>query len=210
MTCDNILPLFSTPIYHIENVDYKLNCKEKACINNLASSLSEDGNFCLSNDVYVLNNLALRNVRELCQHHLNTYTKEVLKIRQDFYITNSWLTIKNKGQFHHMHHHQNCIFSGVFYVNANVNMHGLTFHGKPGYLDNFNFDYNYNEWNTFNSSFWTIPVKTGTMIIFPSHVEHRVEENCDDDSRIVIGFNSFVKGDFGMEDCSPYCSQLSL
>lgn len=205
-----IISLFSTPIYHIEDVDYRLNCKEKTCINALVSSLYEDGNFFLSNDIYLLNNLAFRNIRDLCQYHLNTYTKEILKIRQDFYITNSWLTVKNQGQFHHKHNHQNCIFSGVFYVNANENMGGLSFHGKPGYLDNFNFEYTYDDSNIHNSSSWTIPVKTGTMIIFPSHLQHSVKENCADDSRIVIGFNSFVRGDLGMEDSSPYCSELSL
>lgn len=207
---DNVIPLFSTPIFWENDVGYRLNDSEKECITNLLGSLYQNTHTSLSNDIYVLENLALKNIRELCQKYLDTYSKKILRIKQNFYITNSWLTIKNKGQHHHIHDHQNCIFSGVFYASANLNMSGLTFHGKPGYLSNFNFYYDYDECNIFNCSNWTLPVKTGTIIIFPSHVQHSVDENCDDDSRVVIGFNSFVKGEFGMKECEPYCSQLRL
>ena len=53
------------------------------------------------------------------------------------------------------------------------------------------------EFNQFNSEKWWMPVKSGTMIIFPSHLEHGVDQNLFYDNRIVIGFNTFVKGNFG-------------
>lgn len=210
MTDYLIQPLFSTPIYVCEDVEYRVNESEKNCINSILTSLAYNDNLMMSNDAYVLRNLALRNILKLCQKHLNIYTKEVLRIQQDFYITNSWITAKNKGQGHHKHNHQNCIFSGVFYINATENMGGLTFHDKQGYLSNFNFGYSYDDFNIYNSSSWQFPVKTGTLIIFPSHLTHSADKNEDDGTRIVIGFNSFVSGSFGMEEDALYCSQLSL
>jgi len=206
-----VLPLFSTPIYYVEDVNYTLTDAEKACIFDTTKSLHEKTNISLTNDVHVLKNLALRNVRKMCQHHLDTFTKNYLHIKQDFYITNSWVTTKRKGQYHHQHDHQNCIFSGVYYVNANENMGKLILNGKQGYLEKFDFTYDYDgTWNYYNSSSWAISVKSGTMVIFPSHVIHSVEESQDDDTRVVLGFNSFVKGSFGMEEGAYYCSQLEL
>jgi len=206
-----ILPLFSTPIYYVENVNYTLTDVEKQCIFGATESLFEETHINLTTDVHVLKNLALKRVHQMCQHHLDTFTKNYLHIKQDFYITNSWITTKNRGQYHHQHDHQNCIFSGVYYVNANENMGNLILHGKQGYLNKFDFTYDYDEnWNYYNSSSWGISVKSGTMVIFPSHVLHSVEESQDDDTRVVIGFNSFVKGDFGMEEGAKYCSELKL
>lgn len=206
-----VMPLFSTPVYFVEDVNYTLTDVEKQCIFSATNSLHEETHVSLTTDVYVLKNLALRGVHQMCQHHLNTFTKNYLHIKQDFYITNSWISVKKRGQYHHEHNHQNCIFSGVYYVNANENMGKLVLQGRPGYLDKFNFSYDYDgNWNYYNSMSWEVLVKSGSMVIFPSHVLHSVEESQDDDTRIVIGFNSFVKGDFGMEEGASYCSELQL
>jgi len=205
-----VKPLFSTPIYFCDDTEYRVNENEKNCINSILISLRKNTSMMLSNDVYVLRNIELRNIFELCQKHLDFYVKEVLKIEQDFYITNSWIAAKNKGQGHHIHNHQNSIFSGVFYANATENMGGLYFNNKQGYLNDFNFDYSYKDFNIYNSSCWRFSVKTGTLIIFPSHINHGVDENMEDTTRIVIGFNSFVRGNFGMKEDSTYCSQLLL
>jgi uncharacterized protein (TIGR02466 family) len=210
MKSAEIYSLFSTPIYYCDDTNYRLSQSERSHVNSLALSLNtNDTSLSLSNDVYVLKNLAMKNIEKLCQKHLDYYTKEVLRIKQDFYITNSWITVKNKGGHHNRHNHQNCIFSGVLYLNANDSQ-SITFHGKSRFLDYFNFDYLYDDYNIYNCKSWSFSVKTGTIIIFPSHVDHSVEENKSDDSRIVLGFNSFVKGSFGMEDSSLYCSQLIL
>jgi ectoine hydroxylase-related dioxygenase (phytanoyl-CoA dioxygenase family) len=42
-------------------------------------------------------------------------------------------------------------------------------------------------------------VKTGTVILFPSSLDHSVAENKTNNTRICIGFNSFVRGSFGQQ-----------
>lgn len=211
MNTDNkIIPLFSTPVYYVDDVKYDLSDRENKCIESILTSPCKDDLIWLSNDIHVLENVDLLDVKKLCQEHLDTYIKEILHIKQDFYITNSWISVKHKNESHHPHCHQNSIFSGVFYVNANSKMSGLKLYGTQSYLKKFGFNYNYKEWNLFNSPMWNIPVKTGTMIIFPSHVQHSVDTHCEDERRIVIGFNSFVRGNFGMETKDYYCSQLRL
>ena len=57
-----------------------------------------------------------------------------------------------------------------------------------------NFDYDYCDFNMFNSQNYWIPVNVGTCIIFPSQVFHWVDEIKTGGERIVMGFNCFVKG----------------
>ena len=140
-------------------------------------------------------------IKKECEKQLKCYTKEVLCIKQDFYITNSWITkksLKSGYKTHHKHSHPNSIFSGVFYLDVeDGNDQKLFFRGKPGFLDTFNFDYDYSDFNMFNSRTYWLPVNVGTCIIFPSQVFHWVDEIKTGGERIVMGFNCFVKGKFG-------------
>ena len=149
--------------------------------------------------------VGLKDIKNLCQFHLDQYTKTVLKIKQNFKITNSWLSSKKRGQMHHFHNHPNSIFSGVFYIN--VNNGELVFEGKPGFLKNYSFDYSYEDWNIFNGSRWSISVNSGSIVIFPSSLRHGVPINEHNEERIVIGFNSFVCGELSNEG---YCTDLKI
>lgn len=208
----NLLPLFSTPIYHVEDSGHVFTTDQMRCIKNinLKPNLGSLKSNELSHKTYILNDSRLKSLKETCQYHLDAFTKGILKIKQDFYITNSWLTKTDKGSFHQIHTHQNCIFSGVIYANASPDMGNLYFYGKPGFLADFNFDYEYEEYNIHNVSSWYLPVKTGTIIIFPSGVRHGTAENIADETRYVVGFNAFVKGEFGNHKDANYCSNLTL
>jgi hypothetical protein len=206
----NLLPLFSTPIYHVEDSGHTFTPDEIRCIKNLKLKSNLGGPNELSNKTFVLNDGRLKFLKETCQYHLDTFTKQVLKIKQDFYITNSWITKTEKGSYHQIHSHQNCIFSGVIYVNTTPDMGNLYFYGKQGFLNDFNFEYEYEDYNIYNTPSWNIPVKTGTIIIFPSGVKHGTSENTIDETRYVVGFNAFVCGDFGKHKGANYCSELTL
>jgi ectoine hydroxylase-related dioxygenase (phytanoyl-CoA dioxygenase family) len=51
----------------------------------------------------------------------------------------------------------------------------------------------------FNSLEFDIPVENGEIILFPSQCFHYVKSNPTDKDRISIAFNTFVKGDIGVE-----------
>lgn len=205
----NILPLFSTAIYSAVD-DYSPSKDEIAQI----VSLDSDEDFSwqesatdsfLSQEKYVLNHPILTNIKILCEKHLEEYNKNILCLKQKLYITNSWVSIKKPGQKHHMHKHPNSIISGVYYVNVADDY--IDFNGDPGFLKDYNFSYGYTNWNLYNSSRWKLPVTTGSIVIFPSCTVHGVSENKSDEDRIIIGFNTFVSGEFGE---NAYCSNLQL
>ena len=61
-------------------------------------------------------------------------------------------------------------------------------------------DLNFTQRNVFNSTVWRYPVNTGDVVLFPSYLEHGVEEvDKEDDAvtRISLSFNVFLQGTLG-------------
>ena len=56
------------------------------------------------------------------------------------------------------------------------------------------------KYNRFNSSSWFVPVQTGQVVIFPSHLHHMVSPKQGDNLRISLAFNSFIKGTLGTKN----------
>ena len=202
----NIVPLFSTPFLHIKDTGFRCSERELRSIDNLSYFPTDLETCLLTKNVNLFKLKYFSRIKKECEKHLKYYTKEILCIKQDFYITNSWITkksLKSGYTKHHKHSHPNSIFSGVFYLDVeDGNDQKLFFSGKPGFLDTFNFDYHYSDFNMFNSRTYWLPVNVGTCIIFPSHVIHWVEEIKTEGKRIVMGFNCFVKGNFGGREYS--------
>ena len=207
----NIVPLFSTPFLHIKDSGFRCSETELRSIDNLSYISSDTGTCLLTKNVNLFKLKYFSRIKKECEKHLKYYTKEILCIKQDFYITNSWITkksLKSGYKTHHKHSHPNSIFSGVFYLDVeDGNDQKLFFSGKPGFLDTFNFDYDYSDFNMFNSRTYWLPVNVGTCIIFPSQVFHWVDEIKTGGERIVMGFNCFVKGNFGGRE---YASDILL
>ena len=199
-----VLPLFSSPVYantlginqhkKRSTMSHRWICHRKV---QASASLHQ---------TQVLDLPKLNNIKTLCEQELRYYTNQVLRIKQSFRITNSWLTIKKQDQWHHLHNHQNCIFSGVYYLQTPPDA-VLNFEGDPGFRDSFKFNYDYIDYNIFNSHSWKVSVPASTVVIFPSSLYHDVAPNLTTTPRICIGFNAFVTGKLATK---TYCSDLTL
>ena len=106
------------------------------------------------------------------------------------YITESWINYTNKNQSHHKHSHDNSLVSGVFYFNT-VENDAITFYKRKSGLT-LSFDVKTS--NNFNSMSYRLPVTDNMLILFPSELEHEVDINIQDKTRISLSFNIFVKG----------------
>ena len=150
-----IIPLFSTPVYNVGDTGFRCSEKEFGCIDNLSYVPSSAKTCLLSKNQFIFKLNYFSRIKKECEKYLKIYTKDVLSIKQDFYITNSWITkksLKSGYKKHHKHNHPNSIFSGVFYLDVEDGSdQKLFFSGKPGFLDTFNFDYHYSDFNMFNS-----------------------------------------------------------
>lgn len=199
-----ITPLFGVPVYQAQTGH--INFLEE--INFLSSiEIMQAKTNNVSKNVQILDHQELSKCKKICEEHLLTYIKNTLDCKQEFYITNSWIAISKPGEKHHVHFHPNSIISGVLYLQAEKNCGDIVLHHKSSIRNNFDFSYDLNSYNIFNSSTWRYTVSTGQILIFPSWVNHSVEENKSDSDRIILGFNTFVKGTFGEAE---YSANLKL
>jgi uncharacterized protein (TIGR02466 family) len=193
-----ITPLFSVPVYQaLVEQDFS---KELDFITNI--ELMKAKNNHVSTDYYVLEHSELERCKKICQEHLDTYIKNTLDCKQEFYITNSWVACSRPGESHHVHAHPNSIVSGVLYLKASNNCGNIIFHHKSSLRNHFDFSYDLNSFNMMNSPTWRYNVQAGHILLFPSWVNHSVEENRSGQDRIVLGFNTFVRGTFGEAEYS--------
>lgn len=103
-------------------------------------------------------------------------------------LANYWININKKYDYNIAHTHSHSYFSAVLYLKVPTDSGNIVFE-RPDDLhsyiaSDFTTDKN-------NGSYYLIP-SNNLLIIFPSHLSHRVEQNLSndaDDERISIAFN---------------------
>jgi uncharacterized protein (TIGR02466 family) len=104
-----------------------------------------------------------------------------------FEITGCWATVLAKGAAHRAHSHPNNFLSGVYYVRTHAGADSINFHDprpqaaviRPPVV----------ELTAENTDQVVVKVTNGTLLIFPSYLEHSVAATASDEERISISFN---------------------
>lgn len=104
----------------------------------------------------------------------------------------SWVNVNKKlnRNERHCHMHTDIFLSGVFYVKYPENSGVIRFYDPRGHLMQMQKDYDY-YYDGYAYNY--IQPKNNLLILFPSWLEHDVEENKSDDERISIAFNINTK-----------------
>ena len=149
----------------------------------------------ISDDIYVLNNPAFADIKEFIQQHVEHYINQVDTPMYDVkpYITHSWLTYTDEGDYHHKHTHPNSYVSGVFYINADITKDRIHFFKNQ----HRTIEITTKDVNFYNATSWWFEVGTGTLILFPSSLQHMVDTTSSSETRIALAFNTFFEGQLG-------------
>ncbi len=111
-----------------------------------------------------------------------------LRIGNDaFEITGCWATVLAKGAIHKAHSHPNNFLSGVYYVRTHPGADTINFHDprnqagviRPPVV----------ALTAENTDQVVVRVTNGTLLVFPSYLEHSVDANMSEAERISISFN---------------------
>ena len=190
----SIIGLFPTPIYSTF-IKRKFTKQELNFIKRSNQThVSNLGNT-TSKNTYILELKEFKKLKLELEDVLKDYMEKIYSPTNNIkcYITQSWLNYTKLGQYHHIHHHPNSFLSGILYINADKNFDRIYFH-KDNYeqlkITTKNF-------NIYNSESWWLSIETGKILIFPSWVRHSVAPKKEDDTRISLSFNTFLKGDLG-------------
>ncbi|RXZ44270.1 2OG-Fe(II) oxygenase family protein [Crenobacter cavernae] len=104
-----------------------------------------------------------------------------------FEITGCWATVLPRGAAHRAHSHPNNFLSGVYYVRTHAGANTINFHDprnqtgiiRPPVL----------ELTAENTDQVVVKVQDGTLLIFPSYLQHSVDANTSAGERISVSFN---------------------
>jgi len=111
--------------------------------------------------------------------------------KQSVKISNMWSIINTGGSKNSRHQHGNSTISAAYYVRAPENCGDIVFYDpRPAAV------YSYPSAlrpNLLNAQVNGINPKEGVLILFPSYVDHSVNENLSNDERIVISFNITIR-----------------
>lgn len=193
-TESKIIGIFPTPIY-FSKINRELTIEELTFINKIKlDSHKNEGNL-TSKDSYILNNKIFKNLKDELTLKLKDYFDKIICTANNVtpYITQSWLNYTELNQFHHRHQHYNSLISGVFYINCDEQFDKINF-----FNDKYEFiKFKVKKYDVYNTSGWFFPVKTGDIILFPSHLNHMVNIKQGTNLRISLAFNTFIKGEIG-------------
>jgi uncharacterized protein (TIGR02466 family) len=107
-------------------------------------------------------------------------------------ITDSWLNRSTSSNRHQRHYHRDSIISGVVFLSADSNHGGkLVFHSDRRFWIDFKvLPENQTIWNMTE---WLESPNVGQILIFPSWLDHEVEEYTSSTPRISLAWNTWVK-----------------
>tara|TARA_R100000742_G_C4235476_1_gene56167 strand:- start:43 stop:678 length:636 start_codon:yes stop_codon:yes gene_type:complete len=196
---NKIIPIFSTPIFHSsypENYNNELDWIYKQKYEISRDKLRNHQ----SEDTFILDRPEMLRIKKFIDSKLKEFMYSIMGSDDEVVITQSWLNINDKGQFHNEHYHLNSIVSGVWYPKVNEQSPPIKF--IKGIQRDIEFSVR--EFTNFNSGAFYLPLKRGDLILFPSNLRHSVPYNQSDEERISLSFNTWCKGSMGDKKSLTY------
>jgi len=183
--------LFKTPGF-IYNLDLNIKAFNKFCYdyqkkNKKGRVVSNQGSY--QSNLLDLNHKLLKPIVTHLNELLSTVSFDIMKFTDPVKITDMWFNINFPNGYNLQHNHPHSVLSGVFYLECNKDSGKIVFIDK----DDKNWFFKSNkikEFNQYNSAVWTIQPEANTCIIFPSWLQHYVEQNQSKKNRISFSFNA--------------------
>ena len=185
------LHLFPT-VVGIRNIGREIKKEEIEALKFL--SFKQNKNNAVSERTHVFRFEEFHDIENFCECSINSFFQDIFKPINPLkiVITQSWINITRENESHHRHHHPNSFLSGVFYIETNPE-DSITFYNPVKNMT----DIDSKEYTFSNSQVWSIPAKQGSLIMFPSHIDHSVEAKRTEGNRISLSFNTALVGELG-------------
>jgi len=150
----------------------------------------------------ILEDEIFKDLKSNIMKEFNFFKNHYLRyVNNDFVLTRSWVSKVEKGQTSFYHNHNNCMFSGLYYLRTD---------GESGYInfENFNdkrFYLKPDVYNEHNANDFTFSTHNNLLLFFPSECHHRILKHNSDITRYSIAFNFMPTGELGVDTSDSYC-----
>ena len=197
----NIVNLFPSSIHNLEITGFD-ECKDELVKeayrererDPIGRIVSNQGGW--QSNSFELHECKSEMLQEVIRELLSEFKKNLLKEKVSMKCQ-GWTNINGSGDFNLKHNHPRSDLSGVFWIKTPKDSGSIVFH-SPDLFNRFqeldcyedDFCYNSNCYMTHNF----VPHE-GRILIFPSSLEHHVEENKSNEDRISYSFNIVLEHD---------------
>jgi uncharacterized protein (TIGR02466 family) len=194
--------LFSVPIFKFKFDRH--NELKQSFVNHLANDELYEKNTRVNTLYFTEPNLHKQELfRPFTEFAHDSITKvfEELNFVPSFNITGMWATKHRKNGFHHRHQHYNSFIAGVYYLDG-VNAAGTTFYSpyKQSSIMPAKKVKNVSK----IENFYTNKFEEGTLVIFPSWLEHSTLNNSEEHTRTILSFNVMPLGKTNQDPFDRY------
>ena len=193
-----IVPLFHTPLY-VNKINISDTEKQNLINQDYKDIKTRNGR--ISKTKFILNEAKFHGLRDKLNKHVDIYTRDALAVRREitFTLQNSWCMHHDPGHWAQKHYHGNCVLSGIIYIKTLPTSGNLCFHHRPAQNNLFSpiFMIPFEKGNIHNSSIYCFQPEDGTIVIFPSFLDHSANINESDGARYCLSFNYTIKGVLG-------------
>ena len=193
----DIIPLFAVPVF---KDTLFISPADREFCSKIDMEHDESANFDISISPRVLNTPQLSDLKSSAQSAMDVYTRDILRIPQSVRldITTSWYTTVTNHSRISNHYHNHSLFTGVIVFDASPKSKiTLSLEAPPIVPKMFQFDYL--EFNIFNSKSWWLDLEPNNIYIFPSTVNHTAELKDEDTSMTLLAFDTFINGSIGKD-----------
>ena len=185
---------FSTPVWTTKIADYKdVNDQLLDYISNLKEQdpkgiKKSNFNGWHSKDFNLNDEVPKKFINAISSNINNAFSdmdwdieKQIIKIKS------IWAIINERGASNERHHHGNSALSAAYYVSAPKDCGNIVFYDpRPAPVFSHPLA---KKPNILNATVNSITPNEGLLVLFPSYLDHSVNQNLSSDQRIVISFN---------------------
>lgn len=134
-------------------------------------------------DITSSSNFKINDLVERCRS-VCTEVSGYWKLAKNVRVKNIWANINRNNNFNYPHFHPKSTFSGVYYVDAFAGTGNLVLKRpdiQEHYIDELDSEY--------TQKTFSITPESGMFVLFPSYLNHYVEQNTSNNVRVSIAMN---------------------
>ena len=194
---DLMINLFSTPLKIVKNKSFESNDLVDYC-HKLSKKVDRGGEHWINKDIYntsttynICKDEKFKELNDWIHKKVNVFVKEIGFSEVDKSKTMGWFNIYNKKDFQEWHNHNFRLVSAIYYLKVD-NTSAKTWFKNP-LPENPNtpeFDSN----NPYTWSTYFVEPENNSLVIFKSNLDHCVETQQSDSTRITLAYNFDLGG----------------
>ena len=190
----DVQPLFAEP-YFRTNIGHAISEEQVRFIKNL--KMTQNKVNLISENLYIFEEPELKSIKDAVQEALDVYAREVMGIKQQLYVTQSWSLINHPNVGMHGHSHSNSVISGsLYYCDMPEPISGMIFDRHRTYQQ-LDLRPERERQNLYNTPVNIVVPKKHDLVLFSSGLQHVVQQNTSSQPRYSIAFNTFIRGTLG-------------